>query len=179
MATEYSKAVKNIAWYIILVSYHFNIGIIDVLPDWLGYILLYNAVKTIGKIQPSANLLKTFSAVLIADSLFQMICKIFDFSIQSYVYGVIMAIIHIYLDFQILTDIWHTAQKYRIYSGNKIPMLRNITTFTYTVSFVFLYSDWNVYVTYGAAVINIIMKTYLAFILFIHADDEKLKNITL
>ena len=116
---------------------------------------------------------------MIANSVLQIVYKMFDFTPQSYVYGLIMAIIHIYLEFQILTDIWHTAQKYRAVSGNKIPMLRNITTFTYTVSFVFLYSDWNVYVTYGAAVINIIMKTYLAFILFVHADDEKLKNITL
>ena len=179
MVSDYSKAIKNVAWYILLVSYHFNIGIIDVLPDWLGYILLYSAVETIGKIQPSAKLLKKFSMIMIADSVFQTVCKIFDFTAQSYVYGLIIAVIHIYLDFQILTDIWHTAQEHQSGSGDKIPLLRNITTFTYTISFVFLYSDWNVYVTIGAAVINIVMKTYLAFVLFIHADDEKTQNITL
>ena len=179
MDFDYSKAIKNIAWYILLVHYHFNIGSIDVFPDWLGYILLYKAIETIGRIQPSAKLLEKFSIVMIANSVLQIVYKMFDFTPQSYVYGLIMAIIHIYLEFQILTDIWHIAQKYQADSGNKIPMLRNITTFTYTVSFVFLYSDWNVYIIYGAAVINIIMKTYLAFILFVHADDEKLKNITL
>lgn len=179
MVSDYSKAIKNVAWYIVLISYHFNIGSIDILPDWLGYILLYKAIETIGKIQPSARLLKKFSAIMFADSVFRIACKIFDFTMQSYVYGLIIAVIHIYLDFQILTDIWHTAQEYQSASCDKIPMLRNITTFTYTISFVFLYSDWNAYVTIGAAVINIIMKTYLAFVLFSHARDEKIQNITL
>ena len=179
MVSDYSKAIKNVAWYILLVSYHFNIGIIDVLPDWLGYILLYSAVETIGKIQPSAKLLKKFSMIMIADSVFQTVCKIFDFTAQSYVYGLMIAVIHIYLDFQILTDIWHTAQEHQSYSGDKIPLLRNITTFTYTISFVFLYSDWNVYVTIGVAVINIVMKTYLAFVLFSHAKDEKFADADL
>lgn len=179
MVSDYTKAIKNVAWYIVLISYHFNIGSIDILPDWLGYILLYKAIETIGKIQPSANLLKTFSAVMIANSVFQTVCKIFNFTVQSYVYGLVMAVIHIYLDFQILTDIWHTAQECQSASGDKIPMLKNITTFTYTISFIFLYSNWNVYVTYGAAIINLIMKTYLAFVLFTHAEDEKIKNINL
>ncbi len=177
MNTDYSKAIKNVAWSVILTTYHINIGALDVLPDWLGCILLYKAIEPIARFQASANLLKNFSIILIADSVVATVLKLFNLSIDIYIYSVIISVIHIYLNFQLLTDIWHIVDRYNLDSGGLIPLLRNITTVTFTITFVLSSVGGNIFVIYAAAIVNIVMKTSLAIHLFNHAADEKIDSM--
>lgn len=179
MNTEYPKAIKNVAWSVILSTFHINIGVFDVLPDWLGYILLLSAVKTISEIQSSASLLKPFAVVMIADSILDTVMKLMNITAGIYVYNLVVSVIYIYVYFQILTDIWHTVTEYGTETGWLIPPLRNITTVTHTIAFVLLSTGGNKYIIMAAAVVNIIMKTRLAFHLFSHAQDEKFSEIFL
>ncbi len=173
MNIEYPKAIKNVAWSIILSTFHINIGVFDILPDWLGYILLFSAVKAISDVQPTAGLLKPFAVIIIADSILDTVLKFMGTSVGIYVYNLVISVIYIYIYFQILTDIWHTASHCNTDTGWLIPPLRNITTVTHTIAFVLMSMEGNSYVIIAAAVVNIVMKTRLAFHLFSHANDEK------
>ena len=173
MNTEYTKAVRYVAWSIILSTFHINIGVFDILPDWLGYIYLFSAIKIIGRIQPTALLLKPFAIVVIADSILNSVLKGMGVSIGIYLYNLVMAVIYVYIYFQILTDIWHIVETNNTETGQLLPRLRNITTVTHTIAFVMLSMGGNIYVIMAAAVVNVVMKTCLAFHLFSHAKDEK------
>ena len=179
MNIDYPKAIKNVAWSVVLSTFHINIGVFDILPDWLGYILLFSAVKTISDVQPTAGLLKPFALVIIADSILDTVLKFMGISMGIYVYNLVISVIYIYIYFQILTDIWHTAENYNTETGWLIPPLRNITTVTHTIAFVLMSMEGNIYVIMAAAVVNIVMKTRLAFHLFSHAKDEKFADADL
>ena len=173
MNIDYPKAIKNVAWSVVLSTFHINIGVFDILPDWLGYILLFSAVKTISDVQPTAGLLKPLALVIIADSILDTVLKFMGISMGIYVYILVISVIYNYIYFQILTDIWHTAENYNTETGWLLPPLRNITTVTHTIAFILLSMEGNIYVIMAAAVVNIVMKTRLAFHLFSHAKDEK------
>ena len=68
MATDISNictAVKKIAWGFFLVLIAINIGTIDILPDWAGYILMVSALPVLATQEESANLLRPFGIILV------------------------------------------------------------------------------------------------------------------
>ena len=53
------KALKWSAWGYFFLYFNINIGALNLLPAWIGYVLFYNAIKTsISYYESSANLLK-------------------------------------------------------------------------------------------------------------------------
>ena len=50
------NALRHIAWGYILIHVHINLGTIDILPDFAGYLLLLGALPILGQLEPSAPL---------------------------------------------------------------------------------------------------------------------------
>lgn len=171
MKNSYSKAIKCIAWSLLLTTFHITLSGIDFLPDWVGYILLYKAIEPVGRYQPSAMLLKPFATVLIIHSVIFRFLKPMGFAGGGYAINLIVAVIYMYLYFQLLTDIYHTAEQLNMDSGGFIPVLRNITTVTYTIVFILSNTGGNIYLIYAAGIVNIIMKIALSLHLFDHSSD--------
>jgi len=64
------SAVKSIAWGYILIHLHLNLGTIDILPDFAGYLLILGALPALGQPEPSALLLKPFCVGLVLWNLY-------------------------------------------------------------------------------------------------------------
>ena len=59
------SALKHIAWGYILIHLNINLGTIDILPDFAGYLLLLGALPILGQLEPSALLLRPFGIGLV------------------------------------------------------------------------------------------------------------------
>lgn len=171
MRNEYSKAIRQVAWSLLITTFHLTIAGFDLLPAWMGYIMVYRALDPISRYQPTAKLLKPFAMVLIIDSAIFWFLKPMGITGGIYVLNLIAAVIYIYLHFQLLTDIYHTVEDFNMDSGGLIPVLRNITTVTYAIVFVASNVGGNIYVIYAAGIVNIVMKTALSLHMFDHSND--------
>lgn len=179
MTNDYSKAIKNIVWAMVLGTFHVNLFGLDFLPDWVGYIMIYKSLSPISKFQPTANLLKPLVIALAVFELINWFAKPMGIVAGNYTVVLIIAVIYVYMNFQLLTDIYHTAQMFNMDSGNMIPILRNITTVTYTAVFVVNNTGGHQYVILAAAVVNIVMKLVLIVHLLGHSQDAGQKDLKL
>ena len=63
---ELYKPLSHIAWGYLLLHVNFNFGTLNILPNWLGYLLILSALEPISQIVPSALLLRPLGKVLAA-----------------------------------------------------------------------------------------------------------------
>ncbi|MBR4036373.1 MAG: hypothetical protein IKJ05_06570 [Oscillospiraceae bacterium] len=179
MKNDYAKAIKQVAWSLLITTFHLTIAGFDLLPAWVGYIMVYKALEPISRYQPTAKLLKPFAMVLIIDSIIFWFLKPMGITGGIYVINLIAAVIYIYLHFQLLTDIYHTVEQFNMDSGGLIPVLRNITTVTYAIVFVTSNVGGNIYVMYAAGIVNIVMKVALSLHLFDHGNNALETDMTI
>ncbi|MBP3342343.1 MAG: hypothetical protein J6K99_07435, partial [Peptococcaceae bacterium] len=59
-----SKQLYNIAAAYFLLHIDFTLFVVNVFPDWLGYVFILNALKIIGEEEPSIMLLRPLCIVL-------------------------------------------------------------------------------------------------------------------
>lgn len=109
--------------------------------------------------------------MLVVFELVNRVMKLFGMSVALYAINLIIAVVYIYLNFQLMTDIYHTTQLFNMNSGHFIPVLRNITTVTYTIVFVVSNAGGHQYVIIAAAAVNIVMKLALIVHLLGHSND--------
>lgn len=100
-----SSAIKRIAIGYILIYFHINISLIDILPNWLGYFLIVSALPVLSEKEPSAQLLKPFGIALGVWDIIHKILKYADFQWDLTVVTLIFSIIMIYFNFQLITNI--------------------------------------------------------------------------
>ena len=132
------NAIKRIGLAYLFIHLHINIGSIDILPDWLGYLWIYNALPVIAEEIPSAKLLKPLGMVLTIWTFISWLLAVFgiDMVISLGYLGpvedVIGTVIHLYFHFQLITDLARLAAKYQCPSERVLLTLRTIRTVIYT-----------------------------------------------
>ena len=59
------RAIKKIGWGYVFLYFNINLGTINIMPAWIGYILFYQAIRDgISQEEESAGLLKTIGIIL-------------------------------------------------------------------------------------------------------------------
>ena len=58
-------AIKKIAFGYLLIHLHINLGTIDILPGWAGYLLILSAIPSISVDEESAKLLEPLAKILL------------------------------------------------------------------------------------------------------------------
>ena len=129
---EYIYALKKIRNSILFILIHINIGTIDILPDWIGYILLYQSIMIIGKEEKSALLLTKLVLSLIIFYLIDWLCVILGINFNIKILVEIMVIIRIYVNFQVITHIIDISIKHKSEMTDKIRNVRNVMTILLT-----------------------------------------------
>ena len=61
---ELADAVKRIAWGYVLLHVNVNLGSLNILPNWLGYLLILGVLPMLGEREPSALLLRPLGILL-------------------------------------------------------------------------------------------------------------------
>lgn len=134
------KALSKIAYGLIVIHVNINIGSIDILPDFAGYIMITLAIislkdecKTIGLLKSLGIFLSVWSVAAIILALTE--AAVFPFS--NYINSIVK-IIGIYFYFQLFTDISLIAKKYQpedVSFDKKFITRRNIITVSETLFF--------------------------------------------
>ena len=135
--TNLSKAIGLIAWGYVLIYFNFNIGPLDILPNWLGYILIYSALDTIGKEEISALLLKPLVIIIGIYEVLMTIKGLLDLTLSSYAFTLIhtvVVIVILYYNFQLFTNLANIATKYSCPQSEGIIILRTSYTLLITVA---------------------------------------------
>ena len=139
--SELYQAIRRIAWGYVLIHVNLNLGTINVLPNWWGYILFLMALEKIKKEEESAGLLVPLGKVLMAaELLFWVNNCILQGSYHTYLIAIIVNVISLYFHFQFLTNLAEIAQRYECREEKKILHLRTAQTLLTTL--VFVLSSW-------------------------------------
>lgn len=108
-----SPAIKKIAWGYVFLYFNINLGTIDILPSWAGYLLIFSAIPALTVYEESAGLLRNVAVILAVWAGFDWVMTIFGantygsgilYSLYALAASVI-SVIAIYFHFQLLTNL--------------------------------------------------------------------------
>ena len=102
-----SQAIRSIAWGYVLLHLHFNLGRLDILPDWLGLVLILKALPDLTEQCPSAGLLRPFAMGLAIWEGIQWLFFLFGAALDLGFLDIIGSIVALYFRFQLMTEIAH------------------------------------------------------------------------
>lgn len=128
-----SSALKKIAWAHIFIIFDFNLGTIDLLPNWGGYIMIMQALSVLGEEEPSALLIRPLGILL---AMWEGLCWIataIGLTINIPVVTILVAVVSIYFHFQLLTNIAQISANHNCTQTNKILTLRTVRTILITI----------------------------------------------
>ena len=134
MNEDLYTALRRIGRGYLFIHFHFNLGTLDILPDWLGYYWILCGIWAFGKEIPSMKLLEPFAIGMTAWSGLEWIVKLLGGSLSLPVLSLLVTAVNLYLHFQFLTDIAVLADTYGCPEGGTIRKLRTVYTITSTLS---------------------------------------------
>ena len=146
------SSLSKIAYGYILILVAVMIGTVDILPDFVGYIMMLYAIDALKDECKTITLLKPFGYVLAIWKFAFFILNAFGLQSVSftefepaslfiyviYVLSIIINIVVIYFDFQLLTEMSLLAKKYQAEGSNldkTFIIRRNIYTVCMTSAF--------------------------------------------
>ena len=131
--TSLCKSIGYILWGYVFILFHINIGSVDILPDFVGYILLVMGIIKAADELEHASVLKGLSVALAAWSAFIWVCGIFSFSSTVFTYiSSSSGIVDIILNFMLLSELAGMCTKYQAENqklDKKLITARNMYTF--------------------------------------------------
>ena len=169
---ELYGAVRKIAWGYILLHMHFNLGTLDVLPDWAGYYLLYAVLPILTQEEETAKLLRPLGLGLAVWSGVDWVLKLVGMSIGSagYMFGMVVSVVALYFHFQLLTNLAAVAEAYGCPESGRLLQLRNVRTVLATISAVLVYwieaSSMDGALVIVLALSQLVIVVWLCYVLF-------------
>lgn len=159
-------AAKQIAWGYVLLLVDIKLATLNILPNWLGYVLMLSALPILGESEPSALLLRPLGILLAILEGVNWALTIFGVSFDSTVLSIIAAAVSLYFHFQLLTNLAELAERHNCPEQRRILHLRTVRTLLITVFS--LPIPWTQYqgLTTGIAVINLIVALWICSVLF-------------
>ena len=133
MNESLASALRKVAWGWILLHCNFNLGSLNILPDWLGYLLILQALSVLAKSVRSAALLIPFGMGLTGWSLVTWVLDIFGVSITFLWLDLLVTVIGLYFQFQLLTDLAELADDWFWEQGAPLRKYRTVQTVLTTV----------------------------------------------
>lgn len=160
------QAIKKAAWGYVLLHLNFNLGTINILPNWLGYIFILQALPAIGKEEPSVLLLTPLGKILTLWEGLLWFAAIFGVQGNGYPLEVIAAALSLYFHFQLLTNLAGVAEKYACPEQKRLLALRTVRTIL--ITFLALPIPWQNYriVSVMIALVGVIITVWICSILF-------------
>ena len=168
---NYIRAIYKIAVANVLIIFNLNIGTVNLIPNWLGYLLFYDAIHVIVQYEESAQLLKPFVKILGIYELIAWVLACLAISTDSYsIIYILMHIIEVYFYFQLLTNISHIAFMHHYDQlANQLKTLRTLKLISITLFAL----SWNEYFKIGINILKIILTLWVCVVLLQYVYLEK------
>lgn len=163
-------AVHSIAWGYIWIHAGINVGNVDLLPDWIGYCLIFRALPWLAREVPSAKLLRPLGLILSVWYAAEWLTGILRVSASLYGLDMIITVVSLYFHFQLLTDVAGAGNRYGCPQGEELPGLRTARTVLMTVSALIIHwaegSEWMLAVALIIGIVQLIIVFRLCQVLF-------------
>ena len=164
---ELKKSIEGIAYGYLILHFDINLGVLNLLSDWLGYIAIVHVLDVLGEEEPSANLLKPLGYLLIVSEVWDSILNFGGAAkFSNYGLAAIIGAVSLYFHFQLLTNLAAIAEKYEYSKHQNLLKLRTVRTLLLTLMTMPL--PWEKYsmVTAGLAIVGIIVGIWICIELF-------------
>lgn len=132
------KAITRSIWGYILISLNFNLGTVNLLPSFIGYLFFLSAIKLIERSKKELSLLRIPVIILTLFSAADWVLSMFGMSLTSisYIINIIVSVLSLYFHFQFLTNIAYIAElcQREGYTHDKtLIFFRNVKTVLLTI----------------------------------------------
>lgn len=162
-----TNGVKLIAFGYILLHLNLNLGTINILPNWLGYILILRSLPVLREYEQSAILLRPICILLALWEGVLWIEALLGFNIEGYLISIIATVVALYFHFQLLTNLADIAKRFNCVERRHFLTLRTVRTVMITIFA--LPVPWENYqpLTIGMIAAYVIVAVWICVVLFL------------
>ena len=130
-----ASAVGAVGRAYIFIYLNINLGTLDILPDWLGYVFILGALPMLSLWEESMGLLRNIGILLAVYEGIEWVMKLFGSQADIPVVSLLAGIIGLYFHFQLLTNMASIASQYGLTARKEnILKLRTANTILQTVA---------------------------------------------
>jgi len=134
-------ALGKVAWAYVFFYWDINFFVVNLLPDWAGWLLIWNALLVLGKEIPTAKLLQNPAQILFFWGLGAEILEFFGVQVISgnttvsllSAVKLVMGVLNIYVNFQLFTDLAALSDREDLGRGKQLRTLRVINVLVPTL----------------------------------------------
>lgn len=122
------RGLGKVAWGYVFLIFDFNLGSLNVLPNWAAYLFFFSAIGLLEKELPDLSLLRPFCGLLGAAAGVDWLAMLFtgqELTGQIFLLKVLLLCLEIYFTFQLLTDLAQLAEAHGIWAGS-LRICRNL-----------------------------------------------------
>ena len=134
-ADNLASAVGAVGRAYIFIYLNINLGTLDILPDWLGYVFILGALPTLSLWEESMGLLRNIGILLAVYEGIEWVMKLLGGQSDVPVVSLIAGIIGLYFHFQLLTDLATISSEYGLTGRSEnLLKLRTANTVLQTIA---------------------------------------------
>ncbi len=171
------NGIDKAAWGYLFIYININLGTVNILPAFVGYMLFHSAIKCLKDEERELSLLETIVGILAVWHMASWVVASFaaiDINGIIPIADIIISVINIYFHFQLLTNLASIAAKYQPEGGELDRRILNCRTFqtimlTAAIILLRLTSPDNIvgaYTSIGIAILYLIAAAILMKTLF-------------
>ena len=126
-----AHAIGLVAWGYVFLYFNLTLGSLNIIPNWVCYLLIGKAIGQLKDASPAIALLSPLSILLAALELCFWVFALIGIDGQNYflkLLGLLLAILSLYFHFQLLTDLVALLQRAGISGTKKLLLLRTVRT---------------------------------------------------
>jgi len=174
--------IGHIGWGYIFMYLNVNLGTIDILPSWAGYLFILSALPVLSEYEKSAALLRNLAILLTGWAVLEWVMAIFGITSAAGSMGTliniaatIIGVVSIYFHFQMLTNLAEIAGQLGLDERKeRLLKLRTVNTILHTILAIFsslAFLQAFMWLTLGLALINFVNTLRITICLFGFKSD--------
>ena len=174
--------IGHIGWGYIFMYLDVNLGTIDILPSWAGYLFILSALPVLSEYEKSAALLRNLAILLTGWAVLEWVMNIFGITSAAGSMGTliniaatIIGVVSIYFHFQMLTNLAEIAGQLGLDERKeRLLKLRTVNTILHTILAIFsslAFLQAFMWLTLGLALINFVNTLRITICLFGFKSD--------
>ena len=118
-------ALRQIAWGYVFLLLNITLGMMDILPNWVGMLLFYKSLPVLSQWQPSARLLSPLAVLLGGYEGVCWLLALIGVSMPEIV-SLLSAAVSLYFHYQLLTNLADLADDLGLRQGKSLRVFRTI-----------------------------------------------------
>lgn len=123
--------ISKAAWGYLFIYFNINLGTVNILPTFVGYLLFHSAIKYLGDEEKELDLLNTLIGILTLWHIVSWFGDMISLDPGELlpIADIIISVINIYFHFQLLTNLASIASKYQREGDELDKRILNCRTF--------------------------------------------------